>query len=548
MEHRLENPEWHKTDPTTFHHTKQVAQSAWRISTPQGFTKYDQMVAALGHDFGKIVSGDGHAQIGADLAKQIFPDMTEAQYKAIAEHMGVPVTSLGKATKMADMRNGIVVRDINGKTRIQLPTHTDAKPREIVIDPQGDNKYYVHMRVWDDVGKHVPGNISDIEKGNLFQTLYESLPDNAEILFPKSGPGNYGTRGTVAGLQRLSRDPRFTPGTKGTLQYLDKDGKTIKTYEGTSFIKTPKLQSQKQGGKMNILEFLKNGSGIHIKEKNKGKFTSYCGGKVTDECIRKAKASGNPTLVKRATFAANARKWKHKEGGKAFVTGINVLDSNPKAYKEVKKKYKMRSAQQGTKMNFFQKANNFLNSDLGKGLSSSLINGIGNIVSSTKATKAINAQNEALDTQLKAHKAKTFVEKYNENLQNQTDKSSIVRQSNAWNQANSQVSSENDFEKEINRQKLINEESAKQAQADAWYTTASNIAGTAINALNKNGVPKTVSSPSYFDNYVNTKYKKFGTFNPDGSMNMLGGTFTIDGGYKPNQPQLFNYQPLKLNV
>jgi hypothetical protein len=54
---------------------------------------------------------------------------------------------------------------------------------------------------------------------------------------------------------------------------------------------------------MNILEFLKNGSGIHIKKENKGKFTSYCGGKVTDECIRKAKASGNPTLVKRATFA-----------------------------------------------------------------------------------------------------------------------------------------------------------------------------------------------------------------------------------------------------
>ena len=47
------------------------------------------------------------------------------------------------------------------------------------------------------------------------------------------------------------------------------------------------LQYQKQGGKMNILEFLKNGSGIHIKEKNKGKFTSYCGGKVTDECIQK---------------------------------------------------------------------------------------------------------------------------------------------------------------------------------------------------------------------------------------------------------------------
>jgi hypothetical protein len=115
------------------------------------------MVAALGHDFGKIVAGDGHAQIGADLAKQVFPDLTDAQYTAIAEHMGVPVTSLGKATKAADIDNGRSV-----------------------------------------------------------------------------------------GL---------------------------------------KLLIEKQGGKMNILEFLKNGSGIHIKEKNKGKFTSYCGGKVTDECI-----------------------------------------------------------------------------------------------------------------------------------------------------------------------------------------------------------------------------------------------------------------------
>jgi hypothetical protein len=48
---------------------------------------------------------------------------------------------------------------------------------------------------------------------------------------------------------------------------------------------------------------LKSGSKIHIKKKNRGKFTSYCGGTVTNECIARAKASGNPTLVKRATFA-----------------------------------------------------------------------------------------------------------------------------------------------------------------------------------------------------------------------------------------------------
>ena len=54
----------------------------------------------------------------------------------------------------------------------------------------------------------------------------------------------------------------------------------------------------------------KNGGKIHIKKKNRGKFTDYCGGKVTEECIRRGKNSSNPTTRKRATFAANARKWK----------------------------------------------------------------------------------------------------------------------------------------------------------------------------------------------------------------------------------------------
>ncbi len=42
----------------------------------------------------------------------------------------------------------------------------------------------------------------------------------------------------------------------------------------------------------------KKGSGIHIKKKNRGKFTEYCNGKVTQKCIDKAKKSKNPTLRK----------------------------------------------------------------------------------------------------------------------------------------------------------------------------------------------------------------------------------------------------------
>lgn len=59
----------------------------------------------------------------------------------------------------------------------------------------------------------------------------------------------------------------------------------------------------------------KKGGRIHIKKKNRGKFTEYCGGKVTEECITKGKKSKDPKIRKRATFAANARKWKHENGG-----------------------------------------------------------------------------------------------------------------------------------------------------------------------------------------------------------------------------------------
>lgn len=58
-----------------------------------------------------------------------------------------------------------------------------------------------------------------------------------------------------------------------------------------------------------------DGGGIHIKKKNRGKFTEYCGGKVTEACIRRGKNSSNPTTRKRATFADNARGWNHADGG-----------------------------------------------------------------------------------------------------------------------------------------------------------------------------------------------------------------------------------------
>lgn len=48
---------------------------------------------------------------------------------------------------------------------------------------------------------------------------------------------------------------------------------------------------------------------IEIKSENKGLFTEYCGGKVTDECIEKGRKSRDPVVRKRAVFAENARSW-----------------------------------------------------------------------------------------------------------------------------------------------------------------------------------------------------------------------------------------------
>lgn len=85
---------------------------------------------------------------------------------------------------------------------------------------------------------------------------------------------------------------------------------------------------------MDILELIgtplfKKGSKIHIKKKNRGKFTEYCGGKVTQECIDKAKKSKNPTLRKRAVFAENARAWKHQKGGHMKKLDIAAMRKDP---------------------------------------------------------------------------------------------------------------------------------------------------------------------------------------------------------------------------
>lgn len=60
----------------------------------------------------------------------------------------------------------------------------------------------------------------------------------------------------------------------------------------------------------------KKKSGIHIKKSNRGKLRKSTGTKkgkkIPVSKLRKMKRSKNPKTRKRATFALNARRFKHK--------------------------------------------------------------------------------------------------------------------------------------------------------------------------------------------------------------------------------------------
>ena len=89
---------------------------------------------------------------------------------------------------------------------------------------------------------------------------------------------------------------------------------------------------------MNYIDYMKGG-GIHIKEKNRGKFTesAHEAGKSVQEHATDVLNDPNATRLqkRRAQFAKNAKKWKHEDGGILHAqTGASV---NLKYFKNTKK-------------------------------------------------------------------------------------------------------------------------------------------------------------------------------------------------------------------
>lgn len=110
----------------------------------------------------------------------------------------------------------------------------------------------------------------------------------------------------------------------GAIGYeLAKENLGIKSLNAANKGRLTSLPNSFESPELNT--FAKGGK-IHIKPENRGKFTKYCGGKVTSECIAKGKRSSDPAVRKRATFAANARKWHHAFGGDLLTHGADFAN------------------------------------------------------------------------------------------------------------------------------------------------------------------------------------------------------------------------------
>ena len=143
---------------------------------------------------------------------------------------------------------------------------------------------------------------------NRALTAFENAVDTADTTTDLNAAANFAAYGGPIGPWGL--------GSNAIGYELAKEDLGIKTLNALSKNKITSMPNS-----FTDMNTFAKGGKIHIKKANRGKFTKYCGGKVTSECIARGKRSSDPAVRKRATFAANARKWHHAFGGELMSNG-----------------------------------------------------------------------------------------------------------------------------------------------------------------------------------------------------------------------------------
>lgn len=170
--HRLENPDWHKTDWNTFLHSRDAYQRALQAGYPN-----EVLFPTLMHDAGKLWAGDGHGPYGASIVKQIFPDATDEQIMAIYQHMDkVPESAMGKLVKGADIKEPNQYRKLGLKDDYDSFTIGDEDFKElrkqrIEKEKEAEAMIYNGINAWN---------------GKYFNSELNDIPDESKYIFNKT--------------------------------------------------------------------------------------------------------------------------------------------------------------------------------------------------------------------------------------------------------------------------------------------------------------------------------------------------------------------------
>ena len=169
------------------------------------------------------------------------------------------------------------------------------------------------------------GNRKAKKKAKKFNKQIDAANEKSLVAF-EDRASNIDTQSDLAALSNFAAYGGYLPAFGGALDY-DLAQKDLQNKQ-LDIMSKYKLTSMPNSFEMEDGMFAKGGK-IHIKKANRGKFTEYCGGKVTSECIARGKRSSNPAVRKRAVFAQNARKFKHSYGGYLHDEGGNLYTSIP---------------------------------------------------------------------------------------------------------------------------------------------------------------------------------------------------------------------------
>jgi hypothetical protein len=301
-----------------------------------------------------VLTNAGKVASGARISTNVLDSL--AKYGALAgvspvDALGIPTreTSLGLYPgRFLFSPNPFLPEEHTFHGQNKLVDEGVVSPAEIINNDMFYVSPYNHAVAW--AGRTVGG----VSKAGDSRVRYERNPvtdSDMDAALAKSraysdrlaGKINMSEHPLLHGF-RLFREKKFNRGELGYEDHVRSDGEAVfnspevqkwwisegkNWYNGTRFEKNPMLKTIFVGEPGYELA---GGGKIHIKPENRGKFTALL--KRTGKSASWFKEHGTPLQKKRATFALNARKWKHGDGGLIERYGADAVRSALQTVKE----------------------------------------------------------------------------------------------------------------------------------------------------------------------------------------------------------------------